>query len=107
MRVFISVLFILTGLEAISQSKFTLNGYVKDTTSGELVIGATIAINGKSVSSNQHGFYSVTMEPGEYDVLVSHVSFLTQSFHIILQKNIEHTIFLFPRSAEMNEVVVY
>ena len=107
MRVFISVLLLLTGLEAISQSKFTLNGYVKDTTSGELVIGATIAINGKSVSSNQYGFFSVTIDAGEYDVLVSHVSFLTQSFHISLQKNIEHTIFLFPRSAEMNEVVVY
>jgi hypothetical protein len=40
--------------------KVTLNGYVRDSLSGELIIGATITINGqgKGVTSNQYGFYS-------------------------------------------------
>lgn len=96
---------IFVQLEA--QDKFTLNGYVRDSSNGESVIGATIAVNGKSVSSNQYGFYSLTLEKGQYDVLVSHVSFLAQSFRVSLHKNIEHTIYLRPRSADLNEVVVY
>lgn len=107
MRFYISILLLTVSLTATAQTKFTLNGYVKDSASGELVIGATIAINGKSVSTNQYGFYSVTIDKGEYDVLVSHVSYLTQSFHISLQSNVEHTILLISRSAAMSEVVVY
>src|SRR5689334_2791703 len=101
------ILLILTANQVLAQEKFTLNGYVKDSSSGELVISATVAINGKAITSNQYGFYSITLDKGEYDVLVSHVSYLAQSFHVSLQKNIEHDIYLIPKSAGLNEVVVY
>ncbi|HTM91134.1 MAG TPA: carboxypeptidase-like regulatory domain-containing protein, partial [Flavisolibacter sp.] len=90
-----------------AQNKFTLNGYTKDSTNGESIIGATVSINGKSVTSNQYGFFSITLEEGEYDVLVSHVSYLTQAFHISLHSNVQQTIFLLPKSAALTEVVVY
>ena len=107
MKFLLSVVLVLCVLVSTAQNKFTLNGYVKDSTNGESVIGATVAINGKSVSSNQYGFYSITLEEGEYDVLVSHVAYLAQSFHISLKKNREYNIHLIPRSAALNEVVVY
>jgi hypothetical protein len=106
-RTGISLILSLLFLSVQAQKKFTLNGYVKDTTSGELVIAATIAIDGKSVTSNQYGFYSVTLEEGEYDVLVSHVSYLAQSFHLSLRNNLAHNIYLVSKSAALNEVVVY
>jgi outer membrane receptor protein involved in Fe transport len=106
-RTGISLILFLLFLSVQAQKKFTLNGYVKDTTSGELVIAATIAIDGKSVTSNQYGFYSVTLEEGEYDVLVSHVSYLAQSFHLSLRNNLAHNIYLVSKSAALNEVVVY
>jgi hypothetical protein len=101
------LIILLGSLSVTAQKKFTLNGYVKDSLSGESVIGATIAIDGKTISSNQYGFYSMTLVEGEYDVLISHVSYLTQIFHLKLHNNIEHTIYLTPKSATMNEVVVY
>ena len=107
MRFFFGLVVLLTGFTASAQQKFTLNGYVKDSASGESIISATIAVNGKSVASNLYGFYSITLEEGEYDVLVSHVSYLSQSFHISLKKNIEFNIHLLSKSAAMNEVVVY
>ncbi len=107
MRFFLLSLFLFPGFISIAQEKFTLNGYVKDSASGESIIGATIAINGKSVASNLYGFYSITLDEGEYDVLVSHVSYLAQSFHISLQKNIEFDIRLVSKAAAMNEVVIY
>ena len=84
---------LICSTSVIAQNKFTLNGYIKDSTNGESIIGATVSVNGKAITSNQYGFYSITLEEGEYDALVSHVSYLTQSFHLRLNSNIQHNIF--------------
>lgn len=106
MRLIVLLLLLVT-INTSAQNKFTLNGYVKDSTSGESIISATVSVNGKLVNSNQYGFYSITLEEGEYDILISHVSFLTQGFRINLNSNIERNIFLLPKSAALDEVVVY
>jgi hypothetical protein len=92
---------------AFTQNKYTVNGYVRDSISGESIISATITINGKAVNSNQYGFYSLTLPPGEYDLTVSHVSYITTSFKISLEKNIEQNVFLLPKSSALNEVIVF
>ena len=107
MRLFFSLAFIMSGLFVSAQKKFTLNGYVKDSASGETIISATLAINGKSVTSNPYGFYSITLDEGEYDVLVSHVSYLAQTFHVSLDRNVEFNISLVSKAAAMNEVIIY
>lgn len=103
----IFLMLLLASISTSAQNKFTINGYVKDSSNGESVIGATVSVNGKAVNSNQYGFYSITLNEGEYDVLISHVSFLTQSFRLSLKENIEKNIFLLPKSAALNEVVIY
>jgi hypothetical protein len=90
-----------------AQQKFTLNGYVRDSVSGESIIGATININGKSVSSNQYGFYSITLPEGPHDILVSHVSYAATSFRVELNADLQRNILLMPKAAGLNEVVVY
>ena len=59
MRVVIIFILLCESLFGAAQNKFTLNGYVKDTTNGESIIGATVSVNGKSLGSNQYGFYSI------------------------------------------------
>ncbi|HEY6955365.1 MAG TPA: TonB-dependent receptor [Flavisolibacter sp.] len=107
MRLFFVVVLALATIAVNGQDKFTLNGYIKDSTNGESIIGATVSIDGKTITSNQYGFYSITLEQGEYDVIVSHVSYLTQAFHARLQNNIQHNIYLQSKSSAMTEVVVY
>ena len=107
MRLSFFIILLYGSLLAGAQNKFTLNGYIKDSTNGESIIGATVSVNGKSITSNQYGFFSITLEEGEYDVLVSHVSYLAQAFRISLHNNVQQTIFLLPRSAALTEVVVY
>lgn len=102
-----TLLFILTAFFAFSQSKYTLNGYVKDSLSGESVIGATITINGKAVTSNQYGFYSITLDSGNYNLVVSHVSYVTYSQPLPLVVNLQQTLSLVPKSAALNEVIVF
>jgi hypothetical protein len=106
-RFFFIIIFIAGSLVTKAQSKFTINGYVKDSASGESIIGATITINGKAIGSNQYGFYSMTLDSGEYDLSISHVSYLTQSQRITLIQNIELDLFLLPKSAALSEVVIY
>jgi hypothetical protein len=97
----------LCSLSTFAQAKFTINGYVKDSVSGETIIGATVTVSGRAVGSNQYGFYSITLDSGEYDFSVSHVSYLTQTVRISLIQNIQQTIFLIPKSAALNEVVIF
>lgn len=101
------LLAITTSFNAFSQTRFTINGYVKDSASSESVIGATISVNGKSITSNQYGFYSITVDSGDHDLTVSHVSYLTQSQRIHLSQNLEQNFFLLSKSAALSEVVIY
>ena len=102
------ILFLLVNLLTVhAQNRYTINGYIKDSSSGESVIGASLTVNNKNVTSNQYGFYSITLSEGEYNVLVSHVSYRSLTFHLSINKNIEHNIFLSPAAAALNEVVVY
>ena len=53
-----------------AQDKFTLNGYVRDASSGEELIGVTILVEetGGGVNTNPYGFYSLTLPAGEYNI---------------------------------------
>ncbi len=89
------------------QKKFTLSGYVKETGSSELMIGASIAIPALRTGtvSNHYGFYSVTLPEGIYEVLVTYVGYEPKAFHVNLNKNIEMDIILETAKA-LKEVVV-
>jgi TonB-dependent receptor-like protein/carboxypeptidase-like protein len=109
------ILFIIIFSSANSQNKpstqtrFTLNGYVKDSLTGETVIGATITVNGQSkgVASNQYGFYSITLEEGTYSISLSHVSYIPKSIDVYLKDNIHFNFEVVSRSSAISEVIVY
>jgi hypothetical protein len=106
-RISLFIFVLISCLNAAGQSRFTLNGYIRDTLSGETIIGATLKVNGSSVASNQYGFFSLTLPEGEYEAIVSHASYQTTSYKILLKENLERSFYLLPRTAALNEVVVY
>lgn len=58
--------------------KYTLSGYITDAVSGESLIGANIYLkndSGKGTTSNAYGFYSLSLEPGEYTVIYSYLGY--------------------------------
>ncbi|HEX6847841.1 MAG TPA: TonB-dependent receptor [Chitinophagaceae bacterium] len=89
--------------------RVTLNGYVRDSLSGELIIGATITINGqgKGVTSNQYGFYSITLDSGAYRLSVTHVSYVQKLIEFEFDADKSFNFDLVPRSSFNTEVVVY
>ena len=89
--------------------RYTINGYVKDSLSGESIIGATITVDGQSkgVASNQYGFYSLTLEEGDYAIAITHISYQSKVIPVSLDKNIQFNFELIPKSAAINEVIVF
>lgn len=90
-----------------AQEKFTLSGYVRDSLSGETLIGATVSVNGneKGIASNQFGFYSITLPRGTYMVVATFAGYQMQQLTITLDRNIAQN---FPLTAKpvLQEVIV-
>lgn len=109
MRFVLAGIVCLFSLGLFAQKKITINGYVRDSVSGESIIGATISINNlsRAVASNQYGFYSITLDSGSYDLTVSHVSYLSQPYNIVVDKNQSLNFLLLPKASAISEVVVY
>lgn len=101
--------FLLASLFMQAQKKYTLSGYIKDSLTGESIIGATISVNGQSrgVSSNQYGFYSLTLDEGSYILTVSHVSYASLVVDRLLDQDVELNLLLLPKTITNNEVIVY
>lgn len=98
--------FIVSILSA--QERVTLNGYLKDSLTGETLIGANLQVvgQGKGVQSNQYGFYSISLEKGVYRLLVSFIGYQTADLTIDLKKDIQQNILLLPNAAVINNVTV-
>lgn len=104
---FISLL-VASGGQVHAQAKFTVNGYVKDSLTGETLIGANITVKdkGRGVSSNQYGFFSLTLTQGRYDLLVSYVGYVQKTLPVVLDTNKTTEILLVPISSYLNNVTV-
>ena len=113
-KIFGAFLFILWLNPAFAQNpsspnRFTLNGYVKDSLTGESIIGATVSVNGQSkgVASNLYGFYSITLDQGVYTLSISHVSYLGKSAAIDFKENLSINFDIVSKSSALTDVVVY
>ena len=63
-------------LFVVSQNH-TLSGYVKDAKTGEALIGVSIFVEkeSKGVSTNVYGYYSISLNAGQYEVKYSYVGY--------------------------------
>lgn len=81
---------------AQNQEKHTLSGTIKSSSTGETIIAATIRIIGSkyATSSNEYGFYSITLPNGNYTLDVNAVGSKHYKTAIELNKNISLNIAL-------------
>lgn len=91
-----------------AQDRFTVSGYVRDSSSNETIIGATITVKGRTrgIASNAYGFFSVTLEKGTYTLMVSHVAYEAREVTVELLNNLQLNIDMAPRVMQAAEVVV-
>lgn len=106
---YLFILSLLITLQATAQEKYTLNGYIRDSLTGESLIGANLTVvdAGKGIQSNQYGFYSITLNKGKYEVLVSFIGYQTKQLTIDLNSDLQQHILLLSNAAVINNVTVF
>jgi TonB dependent receptor/CarboxypepD_reg-like domain/TonB-dependent Receptor Plug Domain len=93
---------------ATTQARYTLSGYIKDAASGETLIGATLAVQGKAkgINSNQYGFFSITLQQGNYIFIASYVGYQPKIIEINLDADKRINFDLPLKSTSDKEVIV-
>ncbi|NBR57091.1 MAG: TonB-dependent receptor, partial [Chitinophagia bacterium] len=86
----------------------TVNGTVKDKLTGESIIGAVIKIEQLAnvvVTSNEYGFYAISLPKGKYDLRISFVGYEEKRIPILLNAPLITNVFLESKN-QLTEVVV-
>lgn len=88
--------------------KFTISGYIRDKTSGEVLIGVNVYDKNslKGTTTNSYGFYSLTLPGGNYDLTSSLIGYTTYNHSINLNKDQEIRINLSEATIEMQAVEI-
>ena len=100
---------LLNVFTAFSQQKHTISGTIKDKSSGEVLIGATVylvQLPSAGAVSNAYGFFSITAPAGSYTIAVNFAGFTQFTANITLDKDILQTIQLQPQAAQLQSVTV-
>lgn len=125
MKLFLLILFFsLLAVNSFSQHKptnvsssskrFTISGYAKEETSGESCIGAGVFAIRKGdskavkqgVMTNTYGFFSLTLEEGDYTLSVNYLGFEDYKKDITLNKDTRLTISLKEKAVMGQEVEI-
>lgn len=101
-------LFSLLTFASYSQEKVTINGYVKDASNGEALIGATVYVRSASAgaTTNVYGFYSLTLQAGTYDIEFTYVGYAKQLINKPLSTNLRLDIEMVPEGEELDEIII-
>lgn len=104
-------LFCAAGMVATAQSpaKYTLSGYIKDSQTGETLIGAYLYHQDnktRGVVTNEYGFFSLTLPAGTYTVEATYIGYTPKQFKVNLTQNQSLTVQLDPEGLLMKDVEI-
>ena len=79
-----------------------------DSQSNELIIGSSVIVEGLNIGTitNSYGFFSITIEEGNYNIRIQNLGFKDNTQNINLNKNLSLNIYLTEEVESLNEVVV-
>src|SRR5690606_19027075 len=89
------------------ENRATVNGYIKDEETGEVLIGAYVFIPGRNSGAitNRYGYYSLTVDEGYYQIVSGLVGYSSQTIQAYISKDYRHD-FNLKNSARIKEVKV-
>ncbi|MCP4438542.1 MAG: TonB-dependent receptor [Aureispira sp.] len=105
----LGVLFFILGAgQLFAQDKVTLSGYIKDSLSGEDLIGANIYFGeiGEGATTNIYGFYSIKVPAGKHTIQVSYIGYNTKAFEIEITESTSLDFKLTDVSTAITQVTV-
>ncbi len=90
------------------QENFTLSGTVYDQSSNETLIGVSVyfpTLN-SGTSTNEYGFYSITIPAGKHEVYISYLGYKTTTETIDLTKKSTKNFYLFEDAENLDEIII-
>lgn len=109
MKKIITLLVLLIGIKLVkAQEKVTLSGYIKDSESGETLLGATVYIESLQfgVATNLYGFYSLSVPKGRYSVSISYLGYISYTEEILLENDLVKEVEMKPNSMQVGTVTI-
>jgi len=102
------IAYILSVQCSYAQKKVTISGHIRDAANGEILPGAIVTAKpqGLRSPSNDYGFYSISLVPGEYTLNYASLGFDTQEHLVRLTKDTVISISLSATAKMITEVVV-
>ncbi|MFV8271039.1 TonB-dependent receptor [Flavobacterium sp. GT2N3] len=99
---------LLSSLSSFAQEKFTLSGTIIDANSNETLIGVNVVIPQlkTGVTTNEYGFYSITLPQGTYSVQIRYLGYQTLEQSIHLNQNIKNNFNLYSTETALQEVII-
>ena len=107
-KIFFLIL-ILSGIHNLyAQQKHTISGYIKDSETGEDLIGASVYVSEVKggTTTNVYGYYSISLPAGKYSITYSFVGYYTQTVPVELNENKVLNINLVSEQINLQEVIV-
>nr|WP_314864966.1 TonB-dependent receptor [uncultured Flavobacterium sp.] len=101
-------LLLLSFLFASAQKKFTLSGTISDNNSNETLIGVNLFIPElkTGVTTNEYGFYSITIPKGNYNIRMSYIGYQTLEVPLELNQNTKTNFKLLTNENTLKEVII-
>ncbi len=106
--VVVVILIILHKQPSYAQESITMSGTISDIRTNETLIGANVYIEElkTGVSTNEYGFYSITLPPGDYTIWLSYIGYLSVKENISLTQTTKKNFALVEDSKTLTEVVI-
>ena len=95
-------------VQAQATPKFSISGYVKDAADGESLMAASVYVVelGKGSTTNEYGFYSITLPQGKYTLRVTYVGYSNKEYTVDLNKDTRLNIELGTSAILTQEIVI-
>jgi len=95
-------------ITSLSAQTVTLNGYLTEEGSGEALIGGTVYVPEAEAGAytNEYGFWSITIPPGDYTVIFKYLGYLSDTVSISLTENTTLDRPLKPEGTELATVEI-
>lgn len=106
-RILLLYIILILPLCSLAQKKVTLSGYMRDSSSGEALIAATVYVKelGIGAQTNNYGFYSISMPAGSYTLIFSYVGFSTRTETITMAASRTYNVDM-SNEAKLEEVQI-
>ena len=104
----ILIFFVYTQSRLYCQEKVTLSGYVSDSENNETLIGVNVIIPNLKIgtTTNDYGFYSLTVPRGDYKLQISFLGYKNQEIDLIILSDFSQNFNLQKEIQVLDEVVI-